>query len=249
MFKTYKGIFDKRAESYHTAMMNCPSARKQEFLNIIDLADIKDGDIVCDIPAGGCYLGCFVRKNIRMISVETSAEFIKYGKDSPSHRKVLCENIGNIPLESNSIDKIVSVAGLHHLIAKDSFYREAYRLLKPGGIFSVADVRKDSPAARFLNIFVHENNSMGHTGNFIDCDTKEELELAGFRVDYAKPVNFFWRFSSLEEMSDYYKLLFGIDLANRDQVFEGIKNYIGFEKENGNYCANWELFYFKAVKL
>lgn len=248
MFETYKGIFDERAQTYHQAMQDCPFAREKEFFNVIELADLKDGDVVCDIPAGGCYLSHFLKEKVKLISVETSIEFVKYGKGTPFHQRLLCQDISCIPLRSNCIDKIISLAGLHHLKAKVSFYREVHRLLKRGGVFSVADVRKNSPPARFLNIFVHENNYMGHRGDFIDQDTKEELELAGFRVEYAKPVGFFWKFDSRQTMTKFYKQLFGIDLANHEQVFDGIKNYLGYEQQNGSFCANWELCYFKAVK-
>jgi SAM-dependent methyltransferase len=229
-------------------MMDCFWAREEEFFHAIDLADLKDGEVVCDVPSGGCYLGRFIQKNVRLVSVETSIEFVRLGHDARMHQRVLCQDIGCLPLRSQSIDKMISLAGLHHLKDKYPFYEEAYRVLRRGGVLSVADVRKDSGPAKFLNIFVHEYNSMGHQGIFIDDGTQQELEQAGFRVEFAKPIPFFWKFGSIESMANFYKLLFGLNKASPEQVLNGLRTYLGYQGQNGTNCVHWELNYFKAVK-
>jgi SAM-dependent methyltransferase len=229
-------------------MQNCPLARENEFSKIIELAELKEGELVCDVPAGGCYLASFLQEKVRLISVETSLEFIKCAEPSSFQERILCEDLGAIPLKSNQVDKMISLTGLHHLKSKRPFYKEAFRLLKSRGVLSMADVRVDSDVDRFLNVFVHENSSMGHTGDFIDAGTGRELEEAGFHVQYSKSDHFSWKFNSQESMVDFYQLLFGIDLADHQKILDGVRKYLGFFRENGKFCVNWELFYFKAVK-
>lgn len=248
MFETYKNVFNQRAESYHAAMLKYPRARKEELLNIVSLADIQDGDFVCDVPAGGAYLSGFIQKNVRLISIESSREFIKCGKDSSSHQRLLCEDIASLPLKSDSVDRVVSLAGIHHFEEKSSFYREICRLLKKGGVFALVDVMEHTPPAVFLNTFVDKNNSMGHRGQFLDEETKSDLEHAGFIVESAGSIVSYWEFGSVEEMADFYKMLFGMDRASLCQILEGVKEYLNFKIQDRVCRVKWDLVGFRAVK-
>src|SRR5438105_3086445 len=73
--KTYGLIFDGRGSAYDEAMRRFPHARKNEFENILKLAELKDGDVVCDFPAGGGYSGRYIPQNVRLSLLETSQVF------------------------------------------------------------------------------------------------------------------------------------------------------------------------------
>jgi len=52
-------------------------------------------------------------------------------------------SVASIPeIGNNSVDRVLSLAGLHHLTAKQKqqFFFEAHRVLRPGGLIVVADV-------------------------------------------------------------------------------------------------------------
>jgi hypothetical protein len=51
----YAQIFDARGRDFHEAMIWLPKAREEEFRMIVHHADIRDGQMVCDYPAGGGY--------------------------------------------------------------------------------------------------------------------------------------------------------------------------------------------------
>jgi SAM-dependent methyltransferase len=249
MFENYKDIFNQRGHKYHQAMLQYPHARIEEFKQIIHLADLQDHQIIADIPSGGCYLGNFIEQDLKIISVETSQEFIKDAQTVNNNTIVVCDNINQISLVSDSLDRVLSLAGLHHVDHRLSFYQEVYRLLKPEGIFVIADALENSPVAKFLNIFVHQHNSLGHCGNFLNLATQQELETAKFKVVYAEPIGYDWRFDSLTDMVNYCQLLFGIDRATPQQVQAGIEQYLGYDLKDNQYCLHWELYFLKSLKI
>jgi SAM-dependent methyltransferase len=250
MFTSYKDIFNQRSNLYHQAMVTYPLARKEEFKQILQLADLEDGHVICDIPSGGCYISDFIDQRVKIISIETSAEFIRCSQSQAQENNavIVCDSFAELPLISESVDRAISLAGLHHQDRKSDFYQESYRLLKKGGILGIADVRKGSGVDGFLNVFVDRYNSMGHKGKFLDEQTKNELEAVGFKVAYHSPISFYWKFDSLQNMIEYCRLLFGIDKANDPQILEGIKQFLGYQILANQYCLNWELYFFKAIK-
>ena len=112
----------------------------------------------------------------------------------------------------------------------------------------MADVKINTLAAEFLNVFVDHWNLMGHKGDFFDSDAPSELESAGFRsVDhYLK--KYHWHFLSVEDMCRYITLLFGLDLAQPEDVLKGIAEHLGYQTVDGACRMNWGLLFMKAIK-
>lgn len=248
MIDSYTDTFNRRGRAYHQAMTLFPCARADEFAHLLDLAGIRAGDRIYDIPSGGGYLRNFLSADASLCGVETSAEFYALSEARPPDENVLCEDLGHIPLSSSSANKVLSLAGLHHLQDKTPFYHEAFRLLVEGGTLCVADVLDGSPPARFLNDFIDKHSSMGHRGIFLtESKAKQELEAAGFVVQYAKPISCAWSFPSLDSMVLFTRLLFGIDKADGPTVLNAIDDILGYEKVGDNYLMTWGLLYLRAV--
>jgi len=248
MHKTYQEIFNQRGADYHHSMVKYPQARNAEFETIIRLAELSPGQTLLDMPSGGGYLEKFLDVSVQIVSIETSCQFIRDIKPSANHSVLLCNDITQTPLPDACADRVISLAGLHHLDDKLAFYREVFRLLKPGGLFCLADAHKDSCVARFLNIFIHENNSMGHSGIFLDEKTPHELGDAGFELLHEKNHTYSWQFDTPENMATYCKLLFGIDKANTPAIIEGIDSYLGYFMQSHQCLMNWELYFLKGRK-
>jgi SAM-dependent methyltransferase len=247
MFNSYEEIFEKRGDLYHKAMMLYPQARREEFNNIIDIANIRDGDLICDIPSGGGYMKNFINKRIEIISIETSQAFAKSCKANTAS-DVILTNLDRVAIKSNSVDRVLSLAGLHHIEDKLSFYSESHRILKSKGKLLIADARQDAMVSTFLDVFVNEHNSMGHRGAYLNENTQGEIENCGFDVVYSSSLKYHWRFSSLDDMLTYFQLLFGIDKGTHDQILHGITRYLGYIIIKKEYCVNWELSFYKAIK-
>jgi SAM-dependent methyltransferase len=229
-------------------MQTYPTARHAEFEQIIHWADVKRGQIICDVPSGGCYLRQFIQASVTLISIESSSTFGQQLQGSDQNPIIVCENLEAVPLESESCDRVICLAGVHHLPNQSRFYREIYRILKPGGIFCLGDVREGSGVADFLNIFVHHHSSFGHQGIFLTPKTEEDLTAIGFQVDQAIVKAFHWTFPNVMAMVQFCQLLFGIDRATKAEILEHIEKYLGYSMTDNQCCMNWELFFWKGIK-
>lgn len=243
----YGDIFEQRGHLYARAMRVSPGARDEEFAHAVAWADVRDGQVVCDVPSGPGDLARYVRAAVSLIHVETSAAFARMCRTRTGGRVVLGA-LAALPLAARAVDRVISLAALHHVADKRAFFREARRILKPRGVLCVADACAQSPVAEFLNGFVDAHNSMGHRGIFIGPGTTRDLEESGFDVERSSRVRFPWRFGSREEMVAFVEILFGLDRTTPEQTLAGIERHLGARVAAGRCCLDWELRFIRAVK-
>ena len=239
MFDTYAEIFAERARSYHSAMEAFPRARETEFRCVLQTLDDLPGGILCDMPAGGGYLAHHLRPDFDYIGVDPASDFVALG--SKAAAKIIRADPADVPLESGSIDYVVSLAGLHHEPHLDRVFGEMRRLLRTGGKVVIADVAHETPPARFLNDFVNRTNPMGHDGHFLDGETASLLEGAGLNILDDELILVPWPFADIEQAAAFAGQLFGTVRADIPEVADALSSDIGFTREPSHVLLNWSL--------
>lgn len=238
MFETYSQIFSKRASEYHCAMRLSPRARDAEFLAVLEpIRDLAPG-LVCDMPSGGGYLADYLWPGMDYLAIDPAAGFfVEWTK--PLQR--LSSEITSVPLASECVDYVVSLAGLHHEPDLSRVFDEMHRLLRTGGRLVLADVAVETTPAKFLNGFVAANCPLGHDGRFLDENCVATLERAGFSIIDDRMINVPWAFDSLAEVGEFCRNLFGLTDLNAEETTAAMECEIGFDFADGAPRLRWVL--------
>jgi SAM-dependent methyltransferase len=152
------------------------------------LAELKPGEIVLDLGAGG---GIDVLLSARRVGptgkaygLDMTDEMLALAREN--QRKADVENIEflkgeieKIPLPDSSVDVIISNCVINLSADKDQVLREAFRVLKPGGRFAVSDVvvRGEVPDDIRRNVLLWVGCVAGALS---DHEYVAKLEHAGF---------------------------------------------------------------------
>lgn len=245
---SYTDIFNARGHSYNEATNFAPNARFLERQLLIDRLCANTNSVVLDAPAGGGYLADGIPLAKRMYCMEPSYIF---GKPLQSSRhQLLNGSLEQMPVKNSCIDRVGSLAGLHHLPSKQVFFDETYRVLRPKGIVAVADVQVKTPSALFLNDTVNRLTETGHHGIFFEQNEMTlNLEAAGFSHCTEELLKCPWLFDKKEHMVTFCTLLFGLVNASPAAVLSEIENNLNVSTKGGKIQLGWSLVYAVGQKL
>lgn len=238
--KSYAEIFNHNGASYHHAMQLCPHARDEEFNAALSLLNLKVGDQLLDVPAGGAYLKGYLPESANYYGLEFSAGF-----DSKFKLQLCSET--QLNLETASIDKAICLAAMHHVQDKAGFLKELRRCLKTGGTLLIGDVIENTKQAYFLNGFVDQWNALGHKGDFINVERDTEfLKNAGF-VSRHVIKHYHWSFDSQLECQQYIRHLFVLDKHPNDELLIQAISTLGSKKNDSKFYLQWSLGFLVAT--
>jgi arsenite methyltransferase len=159
------------------------------------LASLQAGETVLDLGSGGGIDVLLSAKRVaptgKAYGLDMTDEMLALAREN--QRKAGIQNveflkgeIESIPLPDNSVDVIISNCVINLSADKSKVFREAFRVLKPGGRFAVSDVvvRGEVPAEVRRSVELWAGCI---AGALEDTDYASKLAAAGFEAIAIEP--------------------------------------------------------------
>ncbi len=156
--------------------------------NPVALASLKEGETVVDLGSGGgfdCFLAADrVGDQGRVIGIDMTAEMVSKARQNAA--KVDAANvefrlgeIEHLPVADGSVDIIISNCVINLSVDKAQVFREAFRVLKPGGRLAISDIVATQPLPAEVRKDLELVSACVGGAATVD-ETRAMLENAGF---------------------------------------------------------------------
>jgi arsenite methyltransferase len=190
--------------------------------NPIALASVKEGETVLDLGSGAgfdCFLAAGrVGKTGRVIGVDMTPEMIERARENAARDGVdnvefRLGDIEHLPVEDGRVDVIISNCVINLAPDKGRVFREAFRVLKPGGRLMVSDIVLTRPLPDFVR------NSVAA---YIGC-----VAGASLREDYLGAM----RQAGFEDVTVQSEAAFPVDCLTTDPMLSGLAESMNLSME------------------
>jgi SAM-dependent methyltransferase len=152
------------------------------------IAALKAGETVLDLGSGGgidCFLAAkMVGDTGRVYGVDMTPEMIALarknaGKVGAKNVEFRLGEIEHLPIDGGTVDVIISNCVINLSPDKAQVFREAFRVLKPGGRIQVSDIVWTKPVPQSVKDDL-EKWAGCIAGALLESDYLDEIKAAGF---------------------------------------------------------------------
>jgi len=157
--------------------------------NPVALASLKDGEVVLDLGSGAGLDMFVASKKVgdtgKVIGVDMTPAMIEKAKKNAeelgiSNVEFRYGDIEDMPVEDDSVDVVISNCVINLAPDKGKVFREAYRVLKPGGRVMVSDIVLSKPLPKEVSDqVVTYTGCIG--GAILDEEYLQHMRDAGFK--------------------------------------------------------------------
>ena len=195
---------NERWENYRLANSRFPKVRQAELSRQLELTNPQQGETIVEVGTGNGYLtfelAKAVGKNGKIITFDyqkPNIDFVEQANQGKFPIQTVHQTLDyNLSLTDESIDKVSTIATLHHYddrskrtvtSGRQRIINEFYRVLKKGGRLVIADIADKTPNQEYFDGVLDNSNSpgycrpRGHPHDFLDEKLARELK-PGARV-------------------------------------------------------------------
>jgi SAM-dependent methyltransferase len=156
--------------------------------NPIALASIKEGETVLDLGSGAgfdCFLAARkVGGKGRVIGVDMTPEMLEKARENARNNNYTnvefrLGEIESLPVADNAVDIIISNCVINLSVDKNKVFKEAFRVLKPGGRLMVSDIVLTKELPDFIRESVQAYIGCV-SGAILESEYLGAIEAAGF---------------------------------------------------------------------
>lgn len=156
--------------------------------NPIAIASLQEGEIVLDLGSGGgfdCFLASKrVGDSGYVIGVDMTPDMIKLARTNATKNGYVnvefrLGEIEHLPVADSLVDVIISNCVINLSLDKQQVFKEAYRVLKPGGRLSISDVVATAELPQHIKEDLALVAGCVSGAEYIE-DLKKMIESAGF---------------------------------------------------------------------
>lgn len=207
-FWIFRGLYwylDKLDKDQQLAFMNFGYADREKVVDLNGMDEINrypiqlyhhvaemvslNGKKVVEVGSGRGGGLSYVTRNFNPVSstgvdIEKSAVAFSNRMFGNERLQFIVGNAHRLPLPDESFDVVMNVESSHRYLSMNSFVREVYRVLKPGGYFLFTDFRSEHqwPGTIGLireNLFMtlNEKDITGNVLEALDKDTERRYKL------------------------------------------------------------------------
>ena len=180
--------YDEKETVYYSKFpkVSCRDvAKKLENHNYENLLDV------------GCGTGFLIellkkQKDAQYHGLDLSPEMIKVSKSKFDESVNLVVGTADaLPYDDNSFDVVCCVQSFHHYPYPEKAMEEAYRVLKPGGLYILSDTGCSGIAKHFDNFVFRHFMKSGDYAAYSRKDIEKLMEKKGFSVISSEKVSGF----------------------------------------------------------
>jgi ubiquinone/menaquinone biosynthesis C-methylase UbiE len=142
--------YDARAESYARHRVTNPQVIAALVASGLFAPETRVLDVGCG--TGNYAAALSARTGSQMSGVDPSARMLEQARGAASWVSLLQGRAEHLPFADNAFDVVMSTDVIHHVGDREAYFREAARVLRPGGqMVTVTDSHEDIPRRRPLS--------------------------------------------------------------------------------------------------